>query len=298
MAAKNSKRRKESRGCMRMTLVSLNPMPCLALAWLILISTGCGQERPVTFAVNNEDSQKPRVTLVAQAAQAAPAAAPGVSFAFPADGTGALLAQVLSPPRQLPLAHLADQDGPRDWLTAPTQNALPQNAIDQNTLAASAAARQLFPLAAADVPLATRLLNKDQGTARRLHRAVDAPPLHLAVEPALPSRTWLPYGNLSIAARPQGEAVPPLVVHPRPWELTVTAATNPSVREAFAEVVKLLPPVAATPAPPLTLAVSDPFSQARQSRLLNSPADNDPPAGSASTLPRPKLALEATVETK
>lgn len=216
------------------------------------------------------------VILVAQA-QPEPAAAPP-RFAFPSDATGKLLEEVLSPPRQLPLPPASPVDQPATW-TQPTSEALAQAGV--------------FPLVAADVPQSPKLLARDSGTSFRPLRAIDAPPVYLAAEPPLPARTWLPYGNLSVAARPDAESAPPLVLHARPADPPLTPSSDPSATAVLAESVKALPPSAAVPAPPLSIAIGDPLARLREVRPAQTPADLDPPASSLALPSRPLLPVEA-----
>lgn len=272
MGAQDHRRRRWQHSC------------ALAQAAVALLVAGCAEE-PLPQRVNTP--ARPAVTLVAQMPKAGAENA-GQSFAFPVDAVGAQLESALAPPRQLPLAPVPAEAAPREWIDPPA--AVAAVTSDES---ANARSRAAFPLSMAEIPFAPQLLAADTSAPWRMHRAMDAPPLHLAAESPFPARAWLPYGALVRNSRADAESLPLLVVHPKPWEAPLSTTSDFARRESDSEIVKVMPAQAAVPAPPEESVVVDPLSQLRYARLASQPVDADPPSGGTAALPRPKLPEDA-----
>jgi hypothetical protein len=204
---------------------------------------------------------------------APPAAAQGDGpFQFPADAAGRLLADRLTPPRDVPLA-------PTPFVREPR----PRSASMLDELKPHVA-----PLPPAGPGAAAVVIGDERRPPQRGQPAFDRPPLAAEADPQRPQRALWPAAPLAYAPSANSEATPALKYVGLPVADTVTAQDDPtadSARTALLAGTSVPPPV---PPRPLRLAIPDPFENARVVQLVNPPAERDPPEPSFQR-PQPPL---------
>jgi hypothetical protein len=183
------------------------------------------------------------------------------AFLFPTDDSGRLLADRLTPPRDVPLAPTPYVREPRPRPTGMPDDLAPHLA-------------KLPPPLPADAPV---VLADERKSPVRPQPAVDRPPLAAEADPALPQRPTWPAQALAYAPSPDPNAVPPLRYVGLPVADVPTPQDDPAAESSSRAVLAGTAAPAPIAPPPLRLTIADPFENARVVQLANPPADRDPP---------------------
>jgi hypothetical protein len=183
------------------------------------------------------------------------AAALAAAFEFPADESGRLLAERLTPPRQVPLAPTPFVQTPR-----PRPGGMP-----------------VPPAVAAPAPL---VIGDERRSPQRGQPAVDRPPLAAEADPVRPQRPTWPAAALAYVSSPSADAVPALRYVGLPPSDMVTPRDDPAADSARAALLAGTSIPAPVPPPALRPTIPDPFPHARVVALQSPPAERDPPESS------------------
>lgn len=252
----------------------------LALA-AMLSSSALGCSAPVASPGAIAVPPKPESIVVAQAQtptgkdlpkkEAANSPTKRLSFAFPADSGGKLLAETLVP-------------------TAP---ALPLPYVDRPRVArplemerAGSEGVWLVPIA----PLEPRGLMPPAASGKSRPQ-IDVPVLATGIELPLPALPPFPTAPRAYAPSSDPERVPPLPALARPMQSLPLPGIDPTADASLAVLLSSVATGRAVPAPPILLEIPDPYRLARSMELRGAPPESAP-AYAPTSAPRPSLPVD------
>ncbi len=204
------------------------------------------------------------------------------SFEFPADESGRLLAERLTPPRQLPLA-------PAPYVREPQ----PRPAGMPDDLRPHVA--KLPPVVSGP---ATVVVGDERRTPQRRQAAMDRPPLAAEADPARPQRPLWPAAPLAYTPSANPDVAPALRYVGLPVAEAVTPQDDPSADVSRKALLSGTSIPAPAPPPFLRLTIPDPFETARVVQLANPPAERDPPEPSFQRPQPPPLPMPEPAKKK
>jgi hypothetical protein len=144
----------------------------------------------------------------------------------------------------------------------------------------------------AEVQRVPRALPGDGRYAVRARAAPDLPPVAWESEPALPATIRLAAAPPAGAPSPDPDQVASVPMAGAPTPDQVGPTTDPTAEASGRMAVAAVPPFRHAPAPPLLLAIPDPFEALRAVQLRRQPPDDDPPAHMTVRPPMPPLPVK------
>ncbi len=197
------------------------------------------------------------------------------AFEFPADDAGRLLADKLTPPREVPLSPTPFVREPR-----PRPSGMPDDLK-----------RDVAKLPPAGSGAATVVVGDERRSPQRGEPALDRPPLAAEADPARPQRLLWPAAPLAYVSSANPDETPALRYVGLPTTEAVTPQEDPTADSTRAALLAGRSVPMPVPPPPLRLTIPDPFENARVVELANPPAERDPPEPSFQRPQPPSLPM-------
>ena len=144
----------------------------------------------------------------------------------------------------------------------------------------------------AEVQRAPRVLPGDGRYAVRTRAGADLPPVAWESEPVLPAAIRLAAAPPASAPSPDPDQVPSVPVWGAPTPDQVGVTTDPTAGESARLAIAAALRFRHSQAPPLLVAIPDPFEALRAVQLRRQPPDDDPPARLAERPPMPPLPVK------